>query len=93
MAADKLAISLGDFNLEASAKIFKVSHIFIHENYSIPYDHDIALLELERKVKFSKYIRPSLLPPPNTELPLGSSVYAVGWGYTNYCKTMFRISS
>ncbi|XP_055597443.1 serine protease snake-like [Uranotaenia lowii] len=77
-------VRLGESNLaEASPdhRDFEIEQIINHPNYrpSQSY-HDIALVKLKEKVKFSKYIRPACLwtnPTINV-----SSVIATGFGFT-----------
>ncbi|KAF2885021.1 hypothetical protein ILUMI_21137 [Ignelater luminosus] len=56
-------------------------------------ENDIALLRLEKNVKFSDYIQPICLPVRESPDPsLESEMYAVGWGRTeNYMKSDYKL--
>ncbi|XP_031333000.1 phenoloxidase-activating factor 1-like [Photinus pyralis] len=46
-------------------------------------NNDIALLKLEKKVKFTDFIRPICLPPPELPIPKeGAMMDIAGWGIT-----------
>ncbi|XP_074834435.1 transmembrane protease serine 9 [Carettochelys insculpta] len=44
-------------------------------------DYDVALLELDRPVPFSKYIQPACLPGPGHRFRPGRTCLISGWGY------------
>lgn len=54
---------------ETRVQEFGVKEIFIHEkyhpgNYSVQlYDYDIALLEIDGSIEYSRRVRPICLPP------------------------------
>uniref|UniRef100_A0A5S6QIV4 Peptidase S1 domain-containing protein n=1 Tax=Trichuris muris TaxID=70415 RepID=A0A5S6QIV4_TRIMR len=49
---------------------------------------DIALLKLERKVVYNKFIQGICLPSPNEDLPIGGyPCFVTGWGYLDGKKT------
>lgn len=57
--------------------------IIPHPNYnSFTFDNDIALMEMDKPVMFSDYIRPICLPAPQHDFPVGDIVWITGWGAT-----------
>ncbi|KAF2901168.1 hypothetical protein ILUMI_05019 [Ignelater luminosus] len=66
----------------------------LHPNYTRRKgENDIALLRLEKNVKFSDYIQPICLPVRESPDPsLESEMYAVGWGRTeNYTQSDYKL--
>lgn len=76
---------LGDFALDrtdddALPTVYTVVERIIHENFRQHYiDSDIALLRLDRKVDFNRYIRPACLVTPET---MNERAVVTGWGGT-----------
>ncbi|XP_006896894.1 PREDICTED: transmembrane protease serine 11B-like [Elephantulus edwardii] len=59
----------------------KVQNIIIHDNYSSSAFHDdIALVQLEKEVVFTKYVRKICLPEAKMQLKENDSVVVTGWG-------------
>ncbi|KAF2897279.1 hypothetical protein ILUMI_08895 [Ignelater luminosus] len=57
---------------------FEIINWYRHPDYKPPSRYnDIALLELNDTIAFTKYVRPACL---NTELETNSNVEAIGWG-------------
>jgi len=58
---------------------YKIKKIVIHHRFS-PYtlSHDIAMLELEKPIKFGIKARPVCLP--QMSVPVGKKCYITGWG-------------
>ncbi|KAG1669933.1 Serine proteinase stubble [Nymphon striatum] len=90
----KLLVRLGDYNLKDEDELLpymnrKVSHVIVHPEFNgITYENDIALLKLDRKVKFRDNIQPVCLPEPefldaveerSRQKEWGEGVIA-GWG-------------
>lgn len=79
---------MGDLNLEktndgANPIEFLVDEIFKHPDYvSTSKYNDIALLRLDKKVKFNNNIRPACLY--NNEKIYARKVTATGWGSIGY---------
>ncbi|KAH8383431.1 hypothetical protein KR009_008598 [Drosophila setifemur] len=67
----------------AAQQDIKILIIILHPKYrSSAYYHDIALLKLTRRVKFSEEVRPACLwQVPELQIP---SVVAAGWGRTEF---------
>ena len=85
---DAEKVRLGDlvtnsFTDDARPAIFDIAEIIKHPQYRRPPKyHDIALLRLDRKVTFSRYIRPACLPQvfgTGTQRAIAS-----GWGAQEY---------
>ncbi|XP_046975643.1 phenoloxidase-activating factor 1-like [Vanessa cardui] len=65
-----------------SGILYNVIRIINHKAYQKGSKlHDIALLELNERVKFNEFIRPACLPVPERELEPGMSI--AGWGETD----------
>nr|CAH7748882.1 unnamed protein product [Callosobruchus chinensis] len=62
---------------------YKVSDIIVHPNYRYPEKYnDIALIKVDRDIKFTNYIRPACL---NTKDYINhKSAIATGWGRLDY---------
>ncbi|XP_038221073.1 venom serine protease Bi-VSP-like [Zerene cesonia] len=61
--------------------LYNILHWHIYELYSSQnQNNDIALVELDRKVVFSEFIRPACLPLPSIELE--NEAIVAGWGQT-----------
>ena len=91
-----MEILLGATNLENPdylAEKYHVKKIISHPNYSIAtaYD-DIAIIELDRKVKFSDNVQPACLY--NKDNVPSSGLKITGWGVTtNSRKYKFNLQS
>uniref|UniRef100_A0A3P9L5G2 Suppression of tumorigenicity 14a n=1 Tax=Oryzias latipes TaxID=8090 RepID=A0A3P9L5G2_ORYLA len=58
-----------------------LKQVIPHPNYNYDtYDNDIALMELERPVTYSDFIKPICLPAPQHIFEVGKQVYITGWG-------------
>ena len=68
-----------DFGVKSKAeRDFRVSRIFVHEEYNNKnFKNDIALLRLNKQVKFNRHIRPICLPTENVVLE-GQAGYVTG---------------
>ncbi|XP_032099178.1 prostasin [Sapajus apella] len=65
------------------AKVSTVKEIFTHPSYLQEGSQgDIALLQLDIPVSFSRYIRPICLPAANASFPNGLHCTVTGWGHT-----------
>ncbi|KAJ8704802.1 hypothetical protein PYW08_012122 [Mythimna loreyi] len=77
------AVQLGSSFLDdPGALVVKISAVIKHPKYKMRRSyHDVALIKMVSKVRFSEVIRPACLgfPPPE-----GRSVIATGWGRTEY---------
>ena len=58
-----------------------VSRLINHPNYNdIPFNNDIALLQLSSPVTFTNYIRPVCLAANGSVFNNGTTVWVTGWG-------------
>eukprot|EP00112_Aurelia_sp_Birch-Aquarium-sp1_P017384 Seg402.2 transcript_id=Seg402.2/GoldUCD/mRNA.D3Y31 product=Ovochymase-1 protein_id=Seg402.2/GoldUCD/D3Y31 len=77
-------IVLGEHNRnvnEGSEQRFKAKRAFTHPKYNKqPLDSDIALIKLDRPVRFNSRIQPICLPRDGRSAPPGSLCYITGWG-------------
>ncbi|XP_013373930.1 PREDICTED: transmembrane protease serine 11B-like [Chinchilla lanigera] len=59
----------------------KVQNIILHENYSSSsFQNDIALVQLDKEVSFTKYVHRICLPEEKMKLSENDSVVVTGWG-------------
>ena len=75
----------GDHSLngtEFSERIYRIARIDIHEKYSVPslYNHDIALITLDRPAIFTPFIQPACLPNIQEDVIVNRTCYATGKG-------------
>eukprot|EP00069_Balaena_mysticetus_P010259 bmy_20604T0 len=62
-----------------------VRTILIHNNYKPEtHENDIALLQLDREVTFTRDIHTVCLPEASQNIPPGSTAYVTGWGSQKY---------
>lgn len=60
-----------------------IKQIIPHPYYNhYTFDNDIALMELDRPITYSDYIKPICLPSPQHVFETGSTVWITGWGAT-----------
>ncbi|ODN01062.1 Serine protease snake [Orchesella cincta] len=58
-----------------------VQDIFVHPDYKRPLKyHDIGLIKLDKKVKFSRSVQPACLPRPEYRPETTSEFFTSGWG-------------
>lgn len=68
---------------ESSSEVQRRSlkQIIPHPHYNhFKYTNDIALMELDKPVAYTEYIRPICLPSPQHIFEVGKQVYVTGWG-------------
>ena len=82
--ASDLFVVLGEHNLdvvERTEMIVGVRSIIVHERYSDETsDNDIAVLRLEKDIRYNAYIKPVSLP--SRDVADNTVCYATGWGET-----------
>ncbi|XP_072477009.1 transmembrane protease serine 11D [Notamacropus eugenii] len=67
--------------LSSPERRVNVRRIIIHPNYiSETHENDIALVELNSEVSFTRNIHRICLPAANENIPVGATVYVTGWG-------------
>ncbi|XP_006902786.1 PREDICTED: transmembrane protease serine 11D [Elephantulus edwardii] len=63
----------------------RVRNIIVHSNYNpVTHENDIALVQLNREVTFTKNIHRVCLPAPTHNIVPGSIAYVTGWGSRRY---------
>lgn len=68
-----------------------VRTILIHNNYKPEtHENDIALLQLDREVTFTRNIRTVCLPDASQNILPGSRTYVTGWGSQRYSGEYLR---
>ncbi|KAJ4439925.1 hypothetical protein ANN_08056 [Periplaneta americana] len=73
-------VVLGAHNLhDEIGDVYMVSDILVHELYK-PYHHDIALMKLARKIRFSDVVRAGCLPKIWRNSYAGEMGVVIGWG-------------
>ncbi|XP_075898734.1 ovochymase-2 [Nelusetta ayraudi] len=75
----------GDFDQrvhDEEEQIFPIKSVSVHEkyHYASPLSYDIALVELDQRVKFGRSVRPVCLPLFDETVPPESSCIMGGWG-------------
>lgn len=66
----------------SDTKVRTVAQVISHPSYLQEGSMgDIALLQLNRPVNFSRYIRPICLPAANASFPNGLQCTVTGWGH------------
>ncbi|XP_057603669.1 prostasin isoform X2 [Hippopotamus amphibius kiboko] len=82
---DDYEVTLGAHKLSylsSDAKVLRVAQVISHPNYlQEGSEGDIALLQLEHAVTFSRYIRPICIPAANASFPTGLQCTVTGWGH------------
>ncbi|XP_074085431.1 transmembrane protease serine 11D-like [Macrotis lagotis] len=79
------------YSLNSPEKRANVRRIIIHPNYSSNNFNDIALLELNSRITFTKNIHRICLPQANQNLLAGTTAYVTGWGAHSYGGGSVRI--
>jgi secreted trypsin-like serine protease len=60
------------------------SEIRVHPQYtSFDFRNDVALIKLDKPIRFTDTIRPICLADQDEELPIGKTCVAAGWGHIN----------
>ncbi|XP_070506883.1 serine protease gd-like, partial [Chironomus tepperi] len=83
---DNITVVLGghNFSVEEPGRVYsEISTINVHKDWNVTsesYDADIAMLTLKENVRFSSYIQPICLIPPESNITEISHGYAVGYG-------------
>jgi len=85
-------IKAGAFNYlnnnETGAVFYNLTKVVVHPLYGSPnevqHSNDIALLKVDRKIKFNKHIQPICIPKNVSDLVhVGKSAFVTGWGRIN----------
>ena len=91
---NRYQVKVGDHNLikdppEKSEKTVTLKKIYVHKGFILDkYVNDIALVKLEQKVEFNKFVRTVCLPEKNEgDLVIPTKYgYVAGWGATKALK-------
>jgi len=82
----KFSIRVGEHDRwkeEGTEVDIKVSKVIRHPQFDHhTYNNDIALLKLERPIKFNRYVSPVCLP--QKDVPAGTKCFVTGWGQTEH---------
>jgi len=81
---EQISIKLGEYDFDKEGETgdvtYRLTKMTPHENYnSRTYDNDIALLTLDRPVKFTRSVYPICLPP-RSKLFSNTRAFVIGWG-------------
>ncbi|KHJ43469.1 trypsin [Trichuris suis] len=67
---------------ETGQQNVRVKRMIAHKSYNFSNPHsDIAVIQLEYPVQFSKTIQPICLPPEGEKAEVGETCLVAGWGY------------
>uniref|UniRef100_A0A336LJ33 CSON001863 protein n=1 Tax=Culicoides sonorensis TaxID=179676 RepID=A0A336LJ33_CULSO len=77
---ERLSVVVGTINRARGGTRYLVKNVIVHEDYIELKQHDIALLETEKKIKFGPHVKPIPLDTGH----VGGNVECIltGWGYT-----------
>lgn len=77
---ERLSVVTGTVNRVSGGSRYLVKNVIVHEDYIELKQHDIALLETEKKIKYGSYVQPIELQ----RRYVGGNVDCTltGWGYT-----------
>nr|CDS25830.1 serine protease-like [Hymenolepis microstoma] len=71
-----------DWSFEPQLDV-SIRRFAINKSATKVFDGDVAIIELERPLNFTRAIHPVCLPPPNLVLEVSTKCMAVGWGLLN----------
>ena len=72
------------FYFLGTEEVIGFKKIYIHPEYDAKTaNNDIALIQLSKKVNFTKYIRPICVPSSGFPDPSGTNAFVSGWGTTS----------
>ncbi|XP_046674826.1 trypsin theta-like [Homalodisca vitripennis] len=75
---EDLSFRVGSANCEKGGQLFTADKVLVNENYTGSWDYDIAVVKLNKPIKFSKYVKPIKLG--TTSLKPTTKVAIAGWG-------------
>ncbi|XP_030280894.1 ovochymase-2 [Sparus aurata] len=75
----------GDFDQrveDEEEQVLMIKSASVHEKYhhSVPMSYDIALLELDQRIRFGARVKPICLPLPEEKIPPETNCIVGGWG-------------
>ena len=72
------------FPCVGNEEVVTLKKIIIHPLYDRrSLNNDIAMIQLSRKVKYNKFIRPACVPSSGFEVASGTDAFVSGWGTTS----------
>nr|XP_023657674.1 prostasin-like [Paramormyrops kingsleyae] len=87
---EKSYVRLGAYKLDipsANEANYTISRVIIHPDYNVSDKHDdVALVNVNRNITFSRYITPVLLAQSSDSFGTQLNCFAIGWGRTG-CNT------
>jgi secreted trypsin-like serine protease len=88
-----LDVLIGGYNLgsnDSNSRAIRSKRVIMHPKFNrFTFDNDIALIELDDRVKFDDYVQPICLPDKGDQFVPGTIASVSGWGYTSYRKFKF----
>ncbi|KAK2579375.1 hypothetical protein KPH14_003239 [Odynerus spinipes] len=76
-----VSIKAGTADLNSRGMVIRAKQIIVHDEYDRhSSDYDIALIELEKPLRYDRRIRPILLPEATDQYSVGSKAVVTGWG-------------
>ncbi|XP_014233498.1 chymotrypsin-1-like [Trichogramma pretiosum] len=82
------SIRVGSLSSVSDGEIYEVEELIVHPLWKkyvgIPYWADLALIKLKEDIEFSEKIQPTKLAEENDDLPDGSTLTLLGWGFAEY---------
>ncbi|KAL7307289.1 hypothetical protein TKK_0000483 [Trichogramma kaykai] len=82
------SIRVGSLSSVSAGEIYAVEELIVHplwkKSVEIPLWDDLALIKLKEDIEFSETIQPAKLPEENDDLPDGSTLTLLGWGFAEY---------
>uniref|UniRef100_A0A8D3B1X1 Ovochymase 2 n=1 Tax=Scophthalmus maximus TaxID=52904 RepID=A0A8D3B1X1_SCOMX len=80
-----VTVAAGEFDqrvADEEEQVFGVKSVSVHEKYhhASPMSHDVALVELDRRVRLGVHVQPICLPLPDEKILPRTSCIVGGWG-------------
>ncbi|KAG8310695.1 hypothetical protein J6590_059496 [Homalodisca vitripennis] len=75
---NKLSFRIGSTESEDGGQIFTVDYVVAHKNFTGSWDNDVAVVKLNKPIKFGKNAKPIKLGTEN--LKAGTKGLIAGWG-------------
>ncbi|KAH8281574.1 hypothetical protein KR054_001616, partial [Drosophila jambulina] len=76
----RLTLRVGSSRRDSGGQLVKVSRVIVHESYNRPAlsSNDVAVIRLQRPLKFNNKVRP--IPLASSSPATGSPSFVAGWG-------------
>uniref|UniRef100_A0A1B6HVA2 Peptidase S1 domain-containing protein n=1 Tax=Homalodisca liturata TaxID=320908 RepID=A0A1B6HVA2_9HEMI len=82
---DELSFRVGSTDSEDGGQTFTAAKLVVHENYTGSWDYDIAVVKLNKPIKFSKNAKPIKLGTKS--LKAATKAVIAGWGPSSQSET------